>query len=243
MNEANVSPPERAPARDHAWRMFDRIAPRYDLLNRLLSLRRDVTWRRKLYRHLPEGRGVRVLDLATGTADVLLSLVAEGDRVGSGVGLDMAGKMLLLGQKKIAARGLTKRLQLVRGDATCLGFESGAFDVATIAFGIRNVVDTHAALSEMRRVLKSGGRALVLEFSLPSNPVLRSGYLLYFRHVLPRIGGLVSGDAPAYRYLNQTVETYPYGQAFCELMRDAGFRNVTAHPLTFGIATIYTGDA
>lgn len=243
MKETGVPPADRAPAREHAWRMFDRIAPRYDLLNRLLSMRRDVAWRRRLYRHLPEGRDLRVLDLATGTADVLLSLFAEGRKAAFGVGLDMAGKMLLLAQKKVAGQGLASRVHLVRGDATRLGFESGAFDAVTMAFGIRNVVDTPMALREMRRVLKPGGRAIILEFSLPSNPVLRSGYLLYFRHVLPRVGGMVSGDAPAYRYLNQTVETYPYGDAFLRLMDDAGFHHVKAHSLTFGVATIYTGDA
>ena len=112
----------------------------------------------------------------------------------------------------------------------------------TIAFGIRNVPDVRAGLGEMRRVLRPGGRALILEFSIPANRVFRSFYLFYFRNVLPRIGGFISGDAAAYRYLNKTVETFPYGTAFCDLMREAGFTEVAAHPLTFGIATIYTGE-
>lgn len=223
--------------------MFDRIAHRYDLLNRLLSFRQDVAWRKRLAKLLPERPGLRVLDLATGTGDVLLSLHQCSGRVVSGVGVDMAGNMLAFGRRKIADRGLDQDLRMVRGDAMCIGFQDASFDVVTIAFGIRNVSDVPRALREMRRVLAPGGRALVLEFSLPGNALFRGAYLFYFRHVLPRIGALISGDRYAYRYLNQTVESFPYGEAFCFLMRDAGFERVRAHPLTFGIATIYEGDA
>ena len=119
---------------------------------------------------------------------------------------------------------------------------SSSFDAVTISFGIRNVLDVPKGLREMHRVLRPGGRALILEFSLPANAFIRWGYLLYFRNVLPLVGGLVSGDAKAYRYLNETVETFPYGAAFTALMTDAGFENVQAKPLTFGIATLYRGD-
>lgn len=223
--------------------MFDRIAHRYDLLNRLLSFRQDVVWRKRLARLLPERPDLRVLDLATGTGDVLLSLYRWSGRVASGVGVDMSGKMLAFGRGKIADRSLGQRLSMVRGDAMCIGFRDASFDAVTIAFGIRNVSDVPCALREMRRVLAPGGRVLVLEFSLPGNPLFRRAYLFYFRHVLPRIGALISGDSYAYRYLNQTVESFPYGEDFCALMRDAGFERVRAHPLTFGIATIYEGDA
>ncbi len=234
--------PKPVPSRNDAWRMFDRIAHRYDLLNRLLSMRRDVAWRKRLARLLPDGAHLRVLDLATGTGDVLLTLVRDCSRVQRGVGVDMSGKMLSFGRQKIAAEGLGSRLGMVRGDATCLGVSDSQFDAVTIAFGIRNVVDVPRALREMRRVLKPNGRALILEFAVPRNPVFRALYLQYFRHVLPRIGGAVSGDSYAYRYLNTTVETFPYGDAFCDLMRDAGFTRVRAHSLTFGIAMIYQGD-
>lgn len=231
------------PSRQDVWRMFDRIAHRYDLLNRLLSFRQDVAWRKRLARLLPDRPDLRVLDLATGTGDVLLSLHHNSGRVQSGVGVDMAGKMLAIGHEKIAARDLSKTLRMVRGDAMTIAFDDASFDAVTIAFGIRNVLDVCEALREMRRVLRPGGRALVLEFSLPGNALFRAGYLFYFRHVLPRIGGLISGDSYAYRYLNETVESFPYGEAFCALMRDAGFADVRAHPLTFGIATIYEGSA
>jgi demethylmenaquinone methyltransferase / 2-methoxy-6-polyprenyl-1,4-benzoquinol methylase len=230
-----------APSRSHVWQMFDRIAHRYDLLNRLLSFGTDVRWRKKMARHLPPGEELRVLDLATGTADVLLSLTRECPRVVSGVGVDMSLGMLLHGKEKLQAANLFGRFPLVRSDATCLGLAAGQFDAVTIAFGIRNVLSVDAALLELHRVLRSGGRALILEFSLPRNPLIRRGYLFYFRHILPRLGALISGDSYAYRYLNQSVETFPYGEDFCDLMRTAGFRDVQAHPLTFGIATLYVG--
>lgn len=223
-------------------RMFDRIAPRYDLLNRLLSGRRDVAWRNRLARLLPEGERLRVLDLATGTADVLLALQARCARVRHGIGVDMAGNMLAIGRRKLVAAGLTPRFLLLRADATRLAIRDEAFDAVTIAFGIRNVADVPAALREMRRILAPRGRALVLEFSLPTSPAIRFLYLHYLRHVLPRLGAIVSGDRHAYRYLNRTVEAFPYGDAFCALMREAGFKDVRAHPLTFGVATIYQGD-
>ena len=231
-----------APSRHDAHRMFDRIAHRYDLLNRLLSMRRDVAWRREMARQLPEGPELRLLDLATGTGDVLIELQQRCPRVTRGVGLDMSAGMLAHGAEKLERRRLGGRFGMVRGDAVHLGVGDATFDAVTIAFGIRNVLDVGLALREMRRVLKPGGRALILEFSLPPNAFLRFGYLLYFRHVLPRVGGLVSGDSGAYRYLNQTVETFPYGNAFADRMREAGFSHVTLTPLTFGIATLYRGD-
>jgi len=221
--------------------MFDRIAPRYDLLNRLLSFRRDVAWRKALVRALPSRDQLRVLDLATGTADVLLSLSAPRNKIRRGTGLDKSAGMIARARPKIV--GAPAPLDLVRGDACGLGFRDASFDAVTIAFGIRNVPDVPAALREMRRVLRPGGRALILEFSLPANVLIRNGYLMYFRHVLPRVGGIVSGDAQAYRYLNESVESFPYGEAFLNLMRDAGLRDTKAMPLSFGIATLYMGDA
>jgi len=220
--------------------MFDRIAHRYDLLNQLLSLGRDAAWRKQFARNLPQDAGLRVLDLATGTADVLITL-AKDPRVISGIGLDMSWEMLRHGHQKLARLELHPQFSLLRGDATCQPLASASFDLVTIAFGIRNVTDVTACLKEMLRILKPGGRALILEFSLPKNLLFRALYLAYFRHVLPRIGGFISGDASAYRYLNATVETFPYGDAFLHLMIEAGFAHTTAHPLTFGIATLYQG--
>ena len=235
------SQPSSPPSRVEVWKMFDRIAARYDLLNPLLSANRDKRWRRKLNDHLPPGDSLTALDLATGTGDQLLALYAGG-KVTRGIGLDLAEQMLAVGRDKITRRGLNDSLSLTVGDAQAIPYEDNSFDVTTISFGIRNMTDVPAALAEMLRVLKPGGRSLILEFSLPSNRLVRCLYLWYFRHVLPRLGSVISGDASAYRYLNKTVETFLYGEAFCQLMRDRGFVNVTAIPLTLGIATIYRGD-
>ncbi len=230
------------PPRQETWKMFDRIAFRYDLLNRLLSFRRDVAWRKRLVQCLPGGTNLRVLDLATGTADVLIALHSGSGKVGNGVGLDMSMNMLNLSKKKVDRRGLGGCLAMLRSDASAIAVQDNIFDAATMAFGIRNVVDVSRALREIHRVLKPEGRGLILEFSLPRSPVFRTIYLFYFRHVLPRIGALISGDRQAYRYLNQSVESFPQGEGFCELMAEAGFNNVQAFPLSLGIATLYQGD-
>ena len=132
-------------------------------------------------------------------------------------------------------------MELLTGDAMSSPAPDASADVVTISFGIRNVLDVPTALRDMKRVLVPGGKVMILECSVPANPVVRWGYLLYFRHILPRLGGLVSGDRKAYRYLNRTVETFPCGEAFCDLMRQAGFEDVRAEPMTFGVATLYIG--
>jgi demethylmenaquinone methyltransferase/2-methoxy-6-polyprenyl-1,4-benzoquinol methylase len=190
---------------------------------------------------LPERSELDVLDLATGTGDQLITLAATG-RLRSGIGIDLAEKMLAIGREKILAKQLDGMLTLQTGDAGAIPFPDNSFDAVSITFGIRNVSDVPAALRELYRVLRPNGRALILEFSLPRNGFIRRSYLFYFRHILPRLGGLISGDSHAYRYLNQTVETFPYGAAFCSLMKDSGFTSVQATELTFGIATVYSGD-
>jgi len=222
--------------------MFDRIARRYDLVNRLLSFGQDIIWRKKLAGLLPERQSQHVLDLATGTADVLLSLVKHSPNIKSGLGLDMSEKMLAIGQSKISRVGLSSKLSFLRGDANSIPCVDNSFDVTTMAFGIRNVTDVRKSLSEMYRVLSPGGKVLILEFSLPPNKLIRSLHLFYLRYLLPTIGGIVSGDKDAYRYLNSTIKSFPYGEEFLRLMSGTGFENSKAHPLTFGVATIYEGQ-
>jgi len=243
LNGSSSSEGKAAPSRAAVWRMFDRIAPRYDLLNRLLSLRQDVVWRNKVARYLPDVNQQKVLDIATGTADLLLSLFDKSDRIHSAVGIDLSPKMLQLGLKKIAAGKLDDRISLMRADALQIPFADGSFDAVTIAFGIRNVADVPKALAEIHRVLKPGGRVLILEFSMPRNWLVRKLYPFHLRGILPRLGGMISGNRYAYRYLNETVETFPHGEEFCDLMRQAGFAEVQAEPMTFGIATIYHGGS
>lgn len=230
------------PSRQQVWTMFDRIAPRYDLLNRLLSFRRDVAWRKRMGRMIPGGPSLALLDIATGTVDQILSLMTTHTAITRAVGVDMSEGMLDYGRKKIDRLGWQDRIMLKTGDAMSIPEPEAAFDLATMSFGIRNVINVTGALREIQRVLKPGGRALILEFSTPSNPLFRPLYFFYLRHVLPVIGGVLSGDRKAYAYLNRTIETFPSGEAFCAIMREAGFTSVKATPLTFGIASIYQGD-
>jgi len=222
--------------------MFDHISPKYDLLNHLLSFGLDIHWRKLLGKFLPNRTNIKVLDLATGTADVLLSLFKNNTNVLSGCGIDMANKMMDIGRKKIAKHNLDAQITLLHGDAHHIPLDNNSFDAVSIAFGIRNMTVPLGVLSEMHRVLNIGGRALVLEFSLPQNSIVRAFHLFYLRHFVPIIGALFSGHYAAYKYLNQTIESFPYGNDFCALMSEAGFKNISAHPLLFGVATIYTGE-
>jgi len=227
--------PEKAAVRS----MFDRIAPRYDLLNRLLSAGTDVRWRRAAVDFLGLEGPVRVLDLCTGTADLLIEVLgrAPGNR---GAGIDLSREMLRRAARKLSDRGLSARAALAAGDAEALPFADRSFGAALVAFGVRNVGDVSASLREVRRVLEPGGRFVILEFSMPPGP-LGALYRLYFGHVLPRIGALVSGDADAYSYLPASVARFLSPGALAALMTEAGFREVACHPLTLGIAQLYRG--
>jgi demethylmenaquinone methyltransferase/2-methoxy-6-polyprenyl-1,4-benzoquinol methylase len=221
-----------------SWVMFDRLARRYDLLNRLLSAGRDIAWRKKCVREVPDDKPLTVLDLATGTADVLLTLLRQRPNIRLALGLDPAKTMLAIARRKLANR----KAWLLNGDAQNIGLRNGAADVITMAFGIRNIANVEKTLQEMLRVLAAGVKSLILEFSLPENSAMRKIYLLYFRHILPLIGGIISGDHLAYSYLNRTVEEFPYGEPFCQKLRLAGFSYIRAYPLTFGIATLYSAE-
>ncbi len=221
--------------------MFDRIAPTYDLLNHLLSFGRDVSWRRQAARCIGGDGPRRVVDLATGTADLLIALLREHPHVVDAVGLDCSDQMLALGRDKLRRYGLAARGRLVRGDATRTSFADGSFDVVTMAFGIRNTPDPQATLAEIYRLLAPGGAAVIIEFSLPARTVVRWGYLAHLRLVVPLIGALVSGDRRAYRYLNQSIESFHGPAAFCAMMEQVGFCGVSAQPLTGGVASIYRG--
>jgi demethylmenaquinone methyltransferase/2-methoxy-6-polyprenyl-1,4-benzoquinol methylase len=221
--------------------MFDRIAPRYDLLNRLLSAGIDVRWRRAAVDLLDAPRAARVLDLCTGTADLLVEALGR-DEAARGVGVDLSSGMLVRGARKLRERGLAARSGLLGGDAERLPLRDAWFDGALVAFGIRNVSDRLQALREARRVLKPGWRLVVLEFSMPRG-LLGRAYRLYFGSVLPFVGRVVSGDAGAYSYLPASVAVFPEPPAFGALMEQAGFAQVRWRGLTGGIAHLYRGDA
>ena len=227
--------------------MFDRIAPRYDLLNRLLSFGIDQWWRRRAIAALRKAlHGVppaRLLDVATGTADLAVQ-AAETFGHTEVVGVDIAEEMLRIGRRKVQQRGLAERVRLESGDATALSFEDAVFDGALVAFGVRNFEDLDAGLGEMRRILRPGGALVVLEFSRPRTPLFKQLYAFYSRYVLPRIGQLISGDTEAYRYLPASVAAFPDGPAFLRRMRHVGFRDLRWRPLfPFGIASLYVGVA
>lgn len=225
--------------------MFDAIAPRYDLLNRVLSLGIDRGWRRKAVAMLREGlaghRPDRLLDVATGTADLAVAALALGPR--EVVGVDLSDGMLAVGRDKVRARGLGDRVTLVQGDAANLPFEADTFDGALVAFGVRNFENLQAGLEGIRRVLRPDAPLVVLEFSHPTAFPVKQGYALYSRHVLPRVGSAISGHAEAYEYLPESVAVFPDGDRFLSVMSRAGFRQPVARPLTFGIASLYRGLA
>lgn len=233
----NHAPTPGAPEKDAVRAMFDRIAPRYDLLNRLLSAGSDVRWRRACVDFLELAPGSLVLDLCTGTADLLLEATCR-HRANRGVGLDLAAGMLRRGRDKARARGLEGRVALLGGDAERLPLRSEAFDAALVAFGIRNVGRPEEALSEVHRVLRPGGRLAVLEFSVPGG-VLAALFRFYFRRILPLIGGAVSGDGAAYAYLPASVAAFPTPAAFAALLERCGFEDVRRRALTGGIAHVH----
>ena len=219
--------------------MFQAIAGRYDLLNHLLSAGVDLYWRRRALQLVQHERVEQVLDLATGTCDFALAARALGpSRV---VGVDVATNMLHIGADKVSKRGLENQMALIGGDAEKLPFRDGSFDLATAAFGVRNFGDILTGLREAWRVLDSGGELVVLEFTQPQVPLFSHLYRLYFRHVLPVVGGLISGNRQAYAYLPESVGTTPQGDEFLELMAEAGFSKTRATPLTLGICAVYQG--
>lgn len=228
-------------ARAQAPAMFDRIARTYDTLNGVLSFGMHRTWRRRALTHVPDRSGLRALDVATGTADVALALL-DDPRVAHVTGCDLSTEMLARGREKVLRHPRADACELVVGDALALPFEDGAFDLVTISFGIRNLIDTDRGLQELRRVLAPGGRLIVLEFSTPEPGPFNAIYDVYRRSVLPRIGGALSGDARAYRYLDRTIAAFPSGEAMLERLSNAGLLDARRESLALGAVSIYLGE-
>jgi demethylmenaquinone methyltransferase/2-methoxy-6-polyprenyl-1,4-benzoquinol methylase len=223
-------------------RMFNSIAPRYDLLNHLLSLNVDRYWRRRTTRLVPPDGDAPILDVCTGTGDLALAY----DRAAAGrvpvVGADFCHEMLVRARTKAARRGAAERVRFVEADAQRLPFPDDHFQIACVAFGLRNVTDTERGIAEMVRVTRPGGRVAILEFSRPRGWFFGRMYRFYFRRLLPLVGGLVSRNGDdAYRYLPESVMEFPDGEALAERLRGHGLTGVTWHPFTFGIATLYVG--
>lgn len=225
---------------DGSGAMFDRIAQKYDLLNRINSLGMDKGWRKTTIRKLALKTGDEVLDLATGTADVALDVarLVPGVKV---VGLDPSAGMLDIGRTKVTQSGQNHAVSLVQGDAQNLGFKDGRFDAITMAFGIRNVPDRPAALKEMVRVLKPRGRVGILELSEPKTGLMAFFARQHIRYVVPRVGAFLS-SAGEYQYLQTSIAAFPEPNDFADLMRVAGFQTVDIHPLSFGACVLYVGS-
>ncbi len=221
--------------------MFDRISPKYDALNHLLSLNIDQVWRLKTAMKVANHHPKAILDLATGTADLAIALAKRNPQAKI-IGMDISEKMLELGKAKTEKRGLGSQIELRLGDAAALPFEDNSFDAVTVAFGVRNFEDLDKGLSEISRVLKPNGKAVILEFSLPEKSPIKQLYRLYFNRLLPFIGKAVSKDKSAYSYLPQSVEKFPKPNAFLAMLSSFGLENGQAQPLTFGIATLYSAQ-
>jgi demethylmenaquinone methyltransferase / 2-methoxy-6-polyprenyl-1,4-benzoquinol methylase len=220
--------------------MFDAIAGRYDFLNHLLSGGVDRWWRRAAIRSLRLRGHERLLDVCTGTADLAIAAASSWPSAARVVGVDFAGAMLAVGRDKLRARRLGSPTALVRGDATALPVATGAVDALTVAFGIRNVEQPAVACGEMFRVMRQGARLAILEFAIPTLPVFRQAYLAYFRFVLPAVGRIVSRHSAAYGYLPASVGAFATPDEFVKILRQAGFIDVRAVPLTLGIVYLYT---
>ncbi|MBI5273148.1 MAG: bifunctional demethylmenaquinone methyltransferase/2-methoxy-6-polyprenyl-1,4-benzoquinol methylase UbiE [Chlamydiia bacterium] len=223
-----------------SWKMFNLISPNYDRINQVLSLGMDKNWRRLAASKLTAKTGIALLDVACGTGDQIISLFAAGVPIKTAIGIDLATEMLDIAKKKIDAKDYRKKVALMHADAEKLPFPDASFDAVTFSFGIRNVPDRDASLREIHRVLKPGGNCLILEFSLPPFP-FKYPHLFYLRHILPKIGGLLSNNFAAYRYLNQTIETFPYGKAFCALLEKAKFTHIDTLTASLGAVTLYSG--
>ncbi len=216
--------------------LFNNISGTYDMLNHSLSFNSDRRWRRKAVRRLVPGRDL--LDVAVGTGDLAFEIIRQG-KAEHVTGADLSVEMMRIGREKARARNMSERVSFEEASALSLPYADDRFDAVTCAFGVRNFSDREAGLNEMRRVLRPGGELMVLEFSRPSVPFFREIYNLYFNYVLPFVGGLVSGNREAYRYLNRSVRDFPEGDEFMGLLRKTGFVFPEQRRISFGIVTIY----
>ncbi|OQA02568.1 MAG: Demethylmenaquinone methyltransferase [Planctomycetes bacterium ADurb.Bin401] len=218
--------------------VFDRIAFRYDLFNRISSLGIDKIWRRKLTSFIEKEKKLKILDVAIGTGDILLSLFGNGCDIAYAAGIDISSEMLSIAKKNLSMH----QVECKQAKAEQIPYPENHFDAVTCAFGVRNFSDLQSGLKEMYRILKPGGKLLILEFSLPPNPFIRFFYLLYLKLYIPLLGAILTGNYVAYRYLSRTIQSFPYGKNFCDMLHSAGFKNAKAESMTAGIVTFYSAS-
>ena len=221
-------------------KLFDTIAPTYDFLNHLLSLRRDLYWRKMAAREL-KGFGGWILDIATGTGDVAIEIIRQNGYQKKVFGLDFSERMIKRARQKILRKGLFQLIALSRGDAIELPFRENTFSASIIAFGLRSIPNKERALFEMIRVIKNGGKVIVLEFTFPRDELIGRMYPFYFKNLLPWLGGLISGDRGAYAYLPESVTQFPHAEDYEEMLKRSGLKEIRSRRLTFGIASIISG--
>lgn len=220
--------------------MFNHISSRYDFLNRFLSAGIDVSWRKKALNQLKDIKPSMILDVATGTADVAILAQKRLDPKKI-VGIDISEGMLEVGRKKIFQLGLDKSIELLTGDSEAIKFEDNTFDAVTVAFGVRNFQHLEKGLAEIKRVLKPGGKLVVLEFSKPHSVLVKPFYNFYMKKITPGIGKLFAKDRAAYQYLEESIIKFPEGKDFTKILNDVGYRNTSCKPLSLGICSIYCG--
>ncbi len=219
--------------------MFDKISGNYDGLNRVISMGTDVKWRKKVIAMVKAKNPDSILDIATGTGDLAIQMADSNAK--KIIGLDLSEGMLKVGRKKIEAKNLQDRIEMIQGDSEALPFDDNSFDAITVAFGVRNFENLEKGLAEIHRILNPGGIFVVLETSVPTKFPFKQGYKLYSGYILPLIGKAFSKDKEAYSYLSKSAASFPYGEAFNNILKKTGFINVDHRPQTFGVATIYKG--
>jgi len=228
------------PKKEQVAEMFNNISPKYDLLNHVLSLGIDIIWRKKAIRYLKKDAPKLILDIATGTGDFAIEALAlNPDKI---IGVDISEGMLAEGRKKMVKRGLSEKIEMHLGDSEGLQFEDNKFDAVIVSFGVRNFENLEKGLADMYRVLKPGGKTVVLEFSKPKAFPMKQAYAFYSNAILPQIGKLVSKDNSAYTYLPESVQAFPDGEDFLAVLKKVGFHSTICKPLTFGISSIYVGQ-
>lgn len=225
--------------KENIKKLFNNIAPKYDFLNHLLSFNMDKIWRRKAIKYIKKQNLERVLDIACGTGDFSFLAVKHGAK--ELIGVDISENMFAIAIDKARKKGISDKVSFRYGDSEQLEFPDGCFSAVIVAFGVRNFENLSLGLSEMYRVLRSGGQVVILEFSRPDIFPMKQLYGFYFKNILPRLGGAISGDKSAYEYLPNSVLFFPQGEEFLELMSCVGFTDLSQKRLTFGISTIYVG--